>query len=72
MEDKIDPTEAPEGYYAVSKKSVDTGVNFCRHCDWRPNCDGTVRCCDYELANGMKRKDGCSVVFKKKVGFQPV
>lgn len=65
----INPDEAPDGYRAVLKSDVDTGVNFCRHCDWRPHCDGRVRCFPYEVRTPtgeiLTRKDRCSVVFKK-------
>lgn len=64
----IDKNEAPPGYFAVLKSDVATPSlgNICRACDWRPNCDGKVyRCMPYKLDNGLKRNDGCSVVFKK-------
>ena len=64
----VDKNEAPPGYCAVLKSDVATPSlgNICRACDWRKNCDGKVyRCMSYELENGLKRKDGCSVVFKK-------
>lgn len=65
----LDPTEAPPGYLAVLKDDVITeydNENICRKCDWRPNCHGdTYRCMSYELENGMKRNDGCSVVYKR-------
>ncbi|HEX9970995.1 MAG TPA: hypothetical protein VGD14_02890 [bacterium] len=64
----IDRTEAPPGYFAVLKAEVVTQSlgNICRACDWRPDCDGvTYRCMPYELANGLKRRDECSVVFKR-------
>jgi len=65
----IDPKEAPPGYYAVLKSDVATDElgNICRACDWRQNCDGfKYRCMPYELENGLKREDGCSVVFKRE------
>lgn len=69
----LDPTEAPEGYVAVRKATAAPadGSNICRACDWRPHCTGKVRCMAYtviETGTGreLKRKDGCSVVFKKK------
>jgi len=71
----LDPTEAPPGYYAVLKVSVATNElgNICRACDWRPRCSGWVhRCMPYELANGLKRNDGCSVVFKRLEGGSDV
>lgn len=64
----INPQEAPPGYYAVLKSDVasDALGNICRACDWRPECSGgTYRCMPYELANSLKRLDGCSVVFKR-------
>ncbi len=66
----LDPTDAPPGYYAVLKSDVATETlgNICRACDWRPDCEGhTYRCMPYELQNGLKREDGCSVVFQRKV-----
>ena len=63
----IDATEAPPGFYAVLKSAVaNDNANICRQCDWRMNCNGfTHRCMSYELENGLKRKDSCSVVFKR-------
>lgn len=68
-EKQCDPTEAPPGYFAVLKSSVTTDVlgNICRACDWREDCNGWAhRCMSYELVNGSKRNDGCSVVFKRR------
>lgn len=75
-----DPTEAPEGYYAVLKSPRPGGDNICRSCDWRPTCqDPTTdftkpghRCFAYAITSSrtgevLQRKDGCSVVFKRKV-----
>lgn len=71
---RVDPNEAPEGYYAIPK--VNLGENICRQCDWRPVCqqEGTDfrrshhRCMDYPIVTPdgqvVTRKDGCSVVFK--------
>lgn len=68
-ERQCDPREAPPGYYAIPKAVANPpGVtaNLCRQCDWRPDCDGSkYRCMPYELANGLKRNDGVSVVFKQ-------
>ena len=67
FEKQLDPTEAPPGYYAVLKSSVATPElgNICRACDWRKDCSGEkYRCMPYELTNGLKRNDQCSVVFK--------
>lgn len=67
----LDPKEAPNGYFAVLKSDVKTAKlgNICRACDWRPNCDGLVRCMSYTVirpdGTELKRNDGCSVVFKK-------
>jgi hypothetical protein len=64
----LKPHDAPPGYVAVLKSDVATPHlgNICRACDWRPDCSGdTYRCMPYELANGKKRHDECSVVFKK-------
>ena len=69
MMNVINPREAPPGYYAVLKSDVVTDDlgNICRACDWRQECNGyAYRCMSYELENGMKREDGCSVVFKRK------
>lgn len=71
-----DPQEAPPGYYAVRKRDITLqpgwcGENLCRHCDWRPHCDGVNhRCEDYDLirpdGSELKgRRDGCSVIFKE-------
>lgn len=65
---RLDPRESPPGYFAVLKKDVATPAlgNICRACDWRQDCDGSVhRCMPDELVNGLKRNDGCSVVFKR-------
>ncbi|MFA5352689.1 MAG: hypothetical protein WC291_00505 [Thermodesulfovibrionales bacterium] len=81
----IDPTEAPEGYYAVLKSDVmREGLgNICRACDWRPECQKKEtaitlhnhRCVDYVVvcADGreVQRNDGCSVVFKRLSEAQP-
>lgn len=64
---QLDQNEAPAGYYAVLKSEVDNSENICRSCDWRKDCEGTTyRCMPNELENGLKRNDGCSVVFKKR------
>jgi len=75
----VNPLEAPEGYYAVSKESVKTSTlgNICRACDWKHECQKTGtdflnpnhKCMDYTTVHlsgiEIKRSDGCSVVFKK-------
>ncbi len=64
----LDIHEAPPGFIAVLKSDVITDDlgNICRACNWRPECDGVKhRCMSYELVNGLKRNDGCSVVFKR-------
>ena len=72
MNNKIDPKEAPQGYFAVLKSAAkpQDGSNICRACDWRPECDGIERCMPYAITSSLdgselKRKDGCSVVFKR-------
>jgi len=68
FENSLNPAEAPPGYLAVLKSVVakpELG-NICRACDWRKDCNGSKhRCMPYELANGLKRNDECSVVFKR-------
>ena len=63
----LNPNEAPKEYEPALKNDVKTAElgNICRACDWRQDCEGKVRCISYELQNGMKRKDDCSVVSKK-------
>jgi hypothetical protein len=76
----LDQTEAPEGYYAVLKSGLKTEVigNICRACDWRPTCQkpetdfhvSRHRCMHYTVISRttgqeLKRRDGCSVVFKR-------
>ena len=76
----VDQDEAPEGYYAELKPPHIWGVskNVCEQCDWRNTClegfdprDHKNRCMPDPViveATGEKvcRKDGCSVVFKKR------
>lgn len=78
----VDPTEAPDGFYAVPKRDVATEAlgNICRACDWRPECQKAEtdlakphhRCMSAGVitADGrtVERSDGCSVVFKRKPG----
>jgi len=81
MECKLNPNEAPDGYYAVLKSEAarQAGSNICRACDWRQQCqkrgvDKCIqnhRCTSYEVicnkdGQTVGRKDGCSVVFKKR------
>jgi len=68
----VDPTEAPDGFYAIPKSEARTeipGENLCRACDYRPQCNGLVRCMSYEVitcsGETLSRADGCSVVFKR-------
>jgi hypothetical protein len=73
---RVDPDEAPEGYYASPK--VYLGENICRQCDWRSECqkDDTDftnhnhRCMGYPVVTPegqtIARNDGCSVVFKRR------
>jgi hypothetical protein len=70
---RLDPGEAPAGYFAVLKADAkpSDGGNICRACDWRPECDGFAhRCMSYVVISRdgieLKRRDGCSVVFKRK------
>lgn len=63
----VNPSEAPKGYYAVSKKSFYDLVgikprvtNICTECDWRKDCSASVCSC-----MSYNRKDKMSVVFKK-------
>ena len=70
----LDLNEAPEGFIAVLKSDVasDSLGNICRACDWRSACNGLEhRCMPYTVVNStdgreLKRKDGCSVVFKRR------
>ena len=71
---RIDSCEAPDGYFAMLKADAkpSDGSNICRACDWRPDCNGfTHRCMSYAVISSrdgseLKRRDGCSVVFKRK------
>jgi hypothetical protein len=69
---RLDPSEAPPGFFAVLKSSVSASLgNICRACDWRPDCSGAAqRCMSYTVVTSdgreLKRQDGCSVVFKRK------
>ncbi|HJR14209.1 MAG TPA: hypothetical protein VJ833_09965 [Rhodanobacteraceae bacterium] len=77
---RLDPNEAPPGYYAALKDDAKPkdGGNICRACDWRPECQKPEtdftrhehRCMSYTVIsaqNGreLKRNDRCSVVFKR-------
>lgn len=79
---RVDPSEAPIGYYAISKAEAacqTQGRNICEACDWRPECqklphqdyDHTMRCMGYPTIRRDKsvvqRNDSCSVVFKRQV-----
>ena len=74
-----DPTEAPPGYVAVKKSSlsdIERSQNICRSCDYRPECQRTggpreYRCSTQGAIDPItgkiyQRKDGHSVVFKKR------
>jgi hypothetical protein len=71
---QLDPDEAPPGFIAVLKSNVATAAlgNICRACDWRSACNGLEhRCMPYTVVcridgRELKRKDGCSVVFKRR------
>lgn len=59
----IDMTNAPNGYYPVTKQSVindSDNRNICRQCDWVIACSGFKGAC-----MSYNRPDGVSVVFKK-------
>ena len=71
---KIDESEAPEGFYAISKDSNNS--NGCKNCDARTLCQENKedwclinRCMAYEIVafkdgKTYKRNDGQSVIFK--------
>lgn len=73
--DGVDPTEAPQGYYAVEK--VYKGYNICRDCDARPLCQANEgdwclknRCMGYEIiafkdGKTYARRDRKNVLFKR-------
>lgn len=71
---RLDQGEAPAGYFAVLKCDAkpSDGGNICRACDWRPECDGLAyRCMPYAVVSRLdgselRRRDACSVVFKRK------
>lgn len=79
-EPRVDPTEAPAGYYAIPKAVAKVGdENICRQCDWRGPCNDPTtdllapghRCMAVPvvaLRDGKtyQRNDGVGVVFKKK------
>jgi hypothetical protein len=64
----VNRDDAPKGFYPVPKEvvhplnelSLNRNENFCHFCDWRPACDGRIKCMSYS------RADGISVVFKLK------
>lgn len=76
----LDPNEAPEGFIAVFKCDVATDSlgNICRACDWRSDCNGFEhRCMPYTVISSkdgreLKRRDGCSVVFKRRLSTDEV
>lgn len=74
---RLDPTEAPKGYYAVAKQSLrQEDGNLCQFCDWRKTCQNPAtdftapghRCMSYAVVTTdgktVARKDGVGVVFK--------
>lgn len=79
---QCNPDEAPVGYYAVPKSSLDhVRGNLCRQCDWRTHCQDSAvdllatgnRCMGYDVVAARDgkvygRADGCSVVFKRRLG----
>lgn len=74
----MNPMEAPSGYRAVLKSSINNnGKNLCGFCDWRKECQNEEtdfqlnnhRCMPYPITSfktglEIKRNDGCSVLFK--------
>lgn len=76
---KINPKEAPEGYYAVLKSEARPadGSNICNACDWRMECQNPAtdfqnpnhRCMGHAVVTAegrsIKRSDACNVVFKR-------
>ena len=59
----VDEKEAPKGYIPVLKSSVvKDNSNVCNYCDWRTDFSISSSVCS---CMSDKRKDGCSVVFKK-------
>lgn len=84
---RIDPREAPAGFYAVLKSEAKPkdGSNICRACDWRPECQSPEtdllafghRCTSNAVVairdgKTYQRIDGCEVLFKKNpAGVQP-
>lgn len=75
-----DPTEAPDGFYAVPKAYLrNRDQNICRQCDWRAQCNDPKtdllahghRCMSNAVVSNLdgktyRRSDRCSVVFKLK------
>ena len=69
---KVNPNEAPEGFYAILKSDVITN-NVCESCDARKLCCDNLDnwctknpCMSYPMLNirAAGRKDNCSVIFK--------
>ena len=68
---KVNPNEAPEGFYAMSKSEVTTS-NICASCDARDLCWKNKGWCakhpcmpsNYLSPTVKPRVDNCSVVFK--------
>jgi hypothetical protein len=77
---RLNPDEAPAGFYAVLKDSVKPrdGSNICVICDWREQCNDPKtdfcapghRCMSFAVitpdGRTIERTDGCSVVFKRR------
>lgn len=71
----LNPHEAPEGFYAVSKQQATT-VNICMSCDARSLCKANEndwclrnRCMSFSIVGSKDgktyaRRDGHSVIFK--------
>lgn len=78
----LNPDEAPEGFYAVERIGTHYSPdqsNVCNGCDARPLCQEDKddwclynRCMNFEIVafkdgKTYSRKDGCNVVFKRRV-----
>ena len=82
----LDPNEAPEGYYAILKTSIlgeAATRNLCWSCDWHEECKKPTtdlarhdhRCSSAAVITNdgrrIERKDGCSVLFKRRPVITP-
>ena len=68
-EHAIIKTDAPEGFYPVSKDTIVEGNgNVCNFCEWRKQCNAFSSLSEKEKAQGScmsySRKDGIGVIFK--------